>query len=164
MRKIVKKVNFYLAHLSGVALFLLMLLTVADVVLRFTLNRPIPGAFEITEVVIPLMVLFAAAHAHDNGDHVVIDIIYERLPYIPKWIISFISTLIYLAIVVLIGWRLYVHSGNLRLFGAGTSQLQIPHWPILLLGTVAMVGYVVSLILQLFYLIWDRRVLGSDAN
>ena len=161
MRKVMKKINFYCTHVSAVTLAALMLLTVTDVFLRFAFNKPVPGAFEMTEILIPVMVLFAAAYAHNFGDHVVIDIIYVKLPKVARWIISLVSTLIYLAIVVLICWRIYIHSGNLRIIGAETSQLHIPHWPVLLIGSIGMLMFVVTLIADLIFIIKDRGVLGE---
>ena len=145
-------------------MFALMLLTVADVFMRYVFNSPIRGSFELTEMMIPLMVFLGCAHTHDNGDHVVIDVIYEKLPRAPKWIVSIISQLIYLAVMSLMCWRYYIHSGNLRATNAWSSQLEIPHWPILLLGAVATLGYVASLLLDMGAIIFKKEVLGNDSR
>ena len=146
-------------------LLALLLLTVADVFLRRFFNYPIRGSYELTaEILIPLMVFLAGAHAHDYGDHVVVDIIYEKLPFLAKWIISLIGHLIYLGLIVLLCWRLFVHSGNLREVGAWTSQLEIRTWPILFIGAISMLGYIVSLVFELGAIIFKREVLGSDSG
>ena len=165
MRKFSKKINYYCTHAGALVLLALLLLTVADVFMRYVFNTPIRGSYELTaEILIPLSVFLAGAHAHDSGDHVVVDIIYEKLPFIAKWVISMLGHLVYLLIIALLCWRLFVHSNSLREVSAWTSQLEIPTWPVLLIGAIAMLGYVLSLLFELGAIIIKREVLGNDAG
>ena len=164
LRKVTKKINYYCTHGSAVLLLVLLLLTVSDVFLRYVFNSPIRGSYELTEIIVPLMVFLASAHAHDSGDHVVVDIIYEKMPFIAKWVTSMIGHLVYLGLIALMCWRLFVYSNSLREVNAWTSQLEIVLWPILLLGAIAMLGYIASLIVELGAIIIKREVLGSESG
>ena len=61
-------------------LFLMMLLTFADVVARYLFNRPIRGGFEITELTL-LVLIFAGLPLVSHADeHVTMDFIDRLLP------------------------------------------------------------------------------------
>jgi len=164
LRKVTKKINVYCAHGSAVLLFFLLVMTVADVLLRFLFNSPIRGSFELTEITIPLLVLLSTAHGHDSGDHVVVDFLYEMLPFVGKKIASIFTHLIYLALIILMCWRLFIYSGQLRETNSTTSLLEVQLWPILLIGSIAMLGYIASLIVELGAFIFKKEVLGNDTN
>ena len=162
LRKVSKKINYYCAHVSALVLFALLLMTVADVFLRFVFNSPIRGSFELTQMMIPLIVYLSCAHAHDSGDHVVVDVIYEVVPFVAKWVISMLGHIVYLGLMIILSWRLFDLSLDIRSTGAFSSQLELPTWPILMLGAIAIVGYVVSLLFELGTIIFKREVLGDD--
>ena len=145
-------------------LLALLVMTVADVFMRYVFNSPIRGSYELTQIMIPFLVYLACAHAHDSGDHVVVDIIYEKLPFIAKWVISMISHLLYLALMCILSWRLFELSAGVRSTGAFTSQLEIPTWPIMFFGGVAILGYVASVLFELGAIIFKREVLGDESR
>ena len=61
-------------------LFLMMLLTFADVVARYLINRPIRGGFELTELTL-LVLIFAGLPLVSHADeHVTMDFIDRLLP------------------------------------------------------------------------------------
>ena len=61
-------------------LFMMMVLTFADVVARYLINRPIRGGFEITELTL-LVLIFAGLPLVSHADeHVTMDFIDRILP------------------------------------------------------------------------------------
>src|SRR5258707_8401550 len=78
-----KRIDAVLGIASSVLLFGMMLLTFADVVARYLLNRPIRGAFEITELAL-LVLIFAGLPLVSHADeHVTMDFI-DRI--LPSWL------------------------------------------------------------------------------
>lgn len=75
----VKVIEIALLALCGVFLFTLMLIGAADVVLGKVFGRPIPGMFEISEVLVALTTLLALPVVTGRGDHVTVDIIFVQL-------------------------------------------------------------------------------------
>ncbi len=51
-------------------LFMMMLLTVADVIGRYFFNFPIAGTFELTEVMLSLLVFFSIAYTQIHKGHI----------------------------------------------------------------------------------------------
>src|SRR3982750_1796753 len=79
-RKWEKKVDAVLGVASSILLFCMMVLTFFDVVGRYLLNRPIRGAFEVTELAL-LVLIFAGLPLVSHADeHVTMDFIDRILP------------------------------------------------------------------------------------
>ncbi|MFC1985283.1 TRAP transporter small permease subunit [Chloroflexota bacterium] len=69
-----------LAGVSAVFLILLTLLVVVDVSLRYLFAKPIPGALESTELLMPWVCLLGLAYTLARGGHVRVTLILDRLP------------------------------------------------------------------------------------
>lgn len=75
-------------------------LTFLDVVLRTTIDRPISGTIEITELLMVVMFFGSVAHAQWNHAHVNMDIITSRLSKTGENRLGFATDLWSLVIVV----------------------------------------------------------------
>jgi TRAP-type transport system small permease protein len=94
------------AYVSSVTIGVIMMLTVADVFMRYVFKRPITGSTEITEfmMVILLLSIVPAAMAHR---HITVDVFTERLT--PKGQ-AFFDAIMLLAsswLVVIMSWRAF---------------------------------------------------------
>ena len=75
-----KRVDAVLGIAASALLLAMMLLTFVDVVARYLFNRPIRGAFELTELTL-LVLIFAGLPLVSHGDeHVTMDFIDRMLP------------------------------------------------------------------------------------
>ena len=163
MQKAVKSINAKVQYVSGVALIVLMLMTVIDVFWRQLLGKSLSGVFELTPICLTLIVFFAVAYAHDNKEHVIIDVLYEALPRIGKKVFSYIATIINLVIVGLMVWFVLQYGIVLMSNGAATSTLKIPMWPFALCAAFGILCYFFSLICDIIFLI-KGGVLGNDPS
>src|SRR5574338_449932 len=68
-----------LGLLSTVTLFAMMVLTVVDVIGRYILNAPLHGAYELTEVLLALVVFGAAPLVTRRGTHVTTSLFDDRM-------------------------------------------------------------------------------------
>ena len=68
------------AVVAASLIFALLLVFLADIILRSLLNQPIPGVFEYTEVVLVVVVFLGVPYAMQTGAHVAIDSVANRLP------------------------------------------------------------------------------------
>ncbi len=64
----------------AVCLFILMLLTTLDVVGRYFFNEPLPGAFELTELLMVLVIFGALPIVTAQRRHIVVDILDFAVP------------------------------------------------------------------------------------
>lgn len=94
-----------LALAAGVVILLLMLVTVADVFLRYVFNAPLASAWEFTEFSMALIVFLGIAYCGWTGGHIAADVFarwldHPRLRYLPS-VLSFIGA----ALFALIAYR-----------------------------------------------------------
>jgi TRAP-type C4-dicarboxylate transport system permease small subunit len=119
-----------LGYLSAIILFILMLLTVVDVLGRFLLNAPLPGGFEITELMMAALVFAAMPAVTRREDHIVIDLLDFMMP---TWIVRPRQVIVNLLCVVLCAlwaWRTWVLGDRLAGYGEVTEYLHLPLAPI----------------------------------
>jgi tripartite ATP-independent transporter DctM subunit len=142
-------------------LFIMVIITTVDVILRYVFNHPIPGTSEITEVFMIIAIFMAVAHTQDQKGHISIDVFTTRLPPRPKLILELITTFLSLITIVLVSWRVFIQ--GLYFFSKHSMQSQflpIPKGPFAMI--LAFGCIILALILLRDYLrsISNGRKLG----
>ena len=79
LQSVSKELARALYLIAGIAIVLMMLLTCADIVLRF-MRRPIPGTYELVCFLGAVAVAFAMAHTTAQKGHVAVSLIVSLLP------------------------------------------------------------------------------------
>jgi len=118
-----------LSYLGAVALFIMMLLTAADVAGRYLFNRPILGAFELTEFLVLILIFSFLAHAQAEKTHVSVDLLVGR--FSKKWqkVIGFFNHAVCLALMGLFVWMTTLRVMELKEYAEASSNLGIPKYP-----------------------------------
>lgn len=123
---------------AAVALFLMMLLTFADVVGRKLLNASITGNVELTELCMLGTIFIAMPLVSLAGEHVIFDLLDPMLPAsLQRWQRVISNT--FCALLVL-GGAWLIHNRAARVFEDGdtTAQLQIPTGPFIQAASVML--------------------------
>jgi TRAP-type transport system small permease protein len=110
-------------------LFLMMLLTFADVVARYLLNRPIRGGFELTELTL-LVLIFAGLPLVSRADeHVTMDFIDRLLS--PGGAARLLrgTHVISAAIMALLTWLVWLKADRIWAYRDATDVLRIVYGP-----------------------------------
>lgn len=115
-----------LAWVAAALALAMMCLTVADVVGRYFLRSPIRGAFELTEILMGLMVFFALPLMVRRGGNIRVTILFERFPPAAQRWASVATELLGAAICGLIAWRMWLFGSRIQRFGEVTMELRIP--------------------------------------
>ncbi len=103
-----------------------MLITTMDVILRYFFNRPITGTFEMTGLMMGLLVGFSLAFTGLRKGHVNVDLVISRLPKKVQSVINAITCFLSLAIFSLISWRMIAYAESARLGLLATQSIHIP--------------------------------------
>jgi len=133
--KIVASVSNILNNIAMVVLFIMMSLTAVDVFFRYFFNRPIAGSYELTEFMMVILVSFGLARCAVERGHVNVDLIITRFSKKTQTIITGITSLLSLALSVLITWQSFIHIEDIFQSKLKTPVLLIPVYPF-----VAFVG------------------------
>jgi len=127
----VKGASSALAAIAGAALCLLMLLTIADVVMRI-LGRPIVGTYELVGLGGAIAIGLSLPLTSWVRGHIYVDSFVARLPRLPRAILNVATRLLVLALFFLIGWNLLKYAVDLRGAGEVTPTLRVPFFPVTL--------------------------------
>jgi TRAP-type C4-dicarboxylate transport system permease small subunit len=119
-----------LGGLAAVVLFVLMMLTVVDVVGRDVFNAPLPGGFELTELMMAVLVFAALPAVTQRESHIVIDLL-DFLT--PRWLVVPRQVAIYVLCAAVLGlwsWRTWAWGDRMARYGDVTEFLKIPLAPV----------------------------------
>ena len=126
--KIGKELSRVLFWIAGVAIFIMMVLTCADVVLRF-LRRPIPGTYELVCFLGATAVSFAMAYTSVQKGHVEVSLFVRMFPERIQGVIGSITSLFGLILFVFIMWQSVLYGNDLRTTAEVSLTLQLPFYP-----------------------------------
>jgi TRAP-type C4-dicarboxylate transport system permease small subunit len=113
-----------------VLLFVMMMLTTGDVVGRYVLNSPIPGAYELNEFLMVAVVFLPLALVQAGQGHVRVELVLNRLPFRARLVMETIALIVALALYGLITWYgLQDALTNLRVGEHTIGLVSLPVWP-----------------------------------
>lgn len=116
-------------------LFLMMLLTVADVVLRATLNKPIIGATEIVEQMMVAVVFLGLGWCALKGKQIRVELFVSHYKPGTQRAVDLIVYFAGLILVALICWRTFLETLNVHDLGLTSAYIEVPKYPFYALAT-----------------------------
>ena len=134
---------------AGILIFALMLLGVAQIVLRTVLRAPIFGYIDIVEVAMVGFAVLAISFVQRVGGHVRMELVVARFRGRALWIAEAAGTALAIFIVAVLIPYAYRHFERAFEFGDSTIDIEIVTWPAKLLVPVALAILLVRLVLQL---------------
>jgi TRAP-type transport system small permease protein len=142
VRRIASAPNKWLHSVAMIVLLLLMFLTVGDVVGRYLVGfipglGPIPGAFELTEFMLAVIVLTAIGHTQMKEGHISIDLIVERFSPRVRAIIDTVTHFLSLAMFALVTWRTIKYAQLLYESNDVSGVLRLPVYPFLVVAAIS---------------------------
>ena len=132
-----------LRYAAATLLFAMMAVTLIDVAGRDLLARPLPGAFELTEVLVALVVFAGLPLVSSKGQHVAASLIDRRLPPRALRLRARLVAALGAAILAVIAWRLWVLAARLAEYGDTFEFIGLPQF--LLAYAMAVLAAVAAL-------------------
>ncbi len=149
------RVEGWLALVSGVAVFSLMVLAVISVGGRNFANAPLPGYIDWIEQIMPLIAFMGVAYTQRDGGHIRMDMLVGALRGRALWGAEIITVSLMLVLMVLLVWGTWAHFQRSIDFAMpnwsrdSSMDINIPIWPAKLLVPVAFSVLCLRLGLQL---------------
>ena len=110
----------------------MMLLVTTDVLLRYFLNQPIKGTFELVEFMMAVVVCLGIAYTGVRKGHVAVDVVVSRFSPRVQALIGSFNWLVSLGLFSLISWKGVEYARTLWESGLVSSQLYVPVFPFVL--------------------------------
>jgi TRAP-type transport system small permease protein len=138
-----KKGVFSTGRIAGfvgmAALAALMLIPLIDILMRRIFTSALPGAYELSELALGLMVFATLAYCGVRGSHIVVDVITSHLPRKTQGIVDIVILFISSAAMGLMSWQLISRAFTLKAGHEVTTILYIPVFPFVLLAGLGCV-------------------------
>lgn len=114
---------------AGTTLVAMMLLTVADVVLRY-LGWPILGTYELVSMGAAVVIGFAVPHTSWVRGHISVDFLVERLPELRRDVVLVFTRIAGIALFAATGAYLIKKGLYMRSTGQVSLTLLMPFYPV----------------------------------
>ena len=124
-----RRADAVLGIAASALLSCLMLVTFVDVVARYLFNRPIRGAFEVTELLL-LVLIFAGLPLVSHADeHVTMDFIDRMLPARAVPVLIRAVHALVAAVFFFLTWQVMIKAARISAYGDTTDVLRIAVGP-----------------------------------
>ncbi len=123
-----KRVITGFAVISCVTIAIMMFSTTIDTILRYVFNRPIPGVFELNEVILVVCVFMGIAWCQVDRGHIRVTMLMVRMSRRKAVIMDTIVWIIALGFVMIMAietWHDAVYAYSIKMFRWGTVQMPI---------------------------------------
>ncbi len=115
--------------IAGVAVTAMMVLTVADVLLRAA-GHPIIGTFEIVALLLALVIGFGIPQVSLDRGHVYMDFLLEKISKKGRKVMNTLSRLLCLFLFACIGYNLFNVGARFHASGEVSATMSIPFYPV----------------------------------
>jgi TRAP-type C4-dicarboxylate transport system permease small subunit len=115
--------------ISAVTLTGIMLLTVADVLLR-AWGRPILGTYEVVSIMLAVVIGLSIPKVSLDRGHVYMEFLLERLSSKNRAIMQTITRVFCIVLFLLIGYNLFSIANEFRISGEVTNTIRWPFYPV----------------------------------
>lgn len=123
--KTLEKLSDFLKIIGGIALVIMMLLTVVDAVGRY-LKYPIFGSIEIIGFLAAIVLTAALPYTYKLDGHVAVEIVTRLLPPKLQTFIEIIIRILSLALFSFISWQMFLYGQDLYRAGEVSMNLRFP--------------------------------------
>jgi len=134
----------------------MMLLTVADVVLRAFFGYPVRGMLELIELGLACSVFLGMPAVFLRKEHLVVDVIDQLTGPAVVRLLDLAAALVSFGLLALMAWQMVPVARGMYEFGDVTPDLSIPkiyYWVPVLLGVVGSAAAALVFVLR-----WRRRL------
>jgi TRAP-type C4-dicarboxylate transport system permease small subunit len=129
--RLAKWLDGLLGLFAATLLFAMMALTFVDVLGRYLLSSPVPGAFELTEVAMGLLIFAGLPLISARDGHVAVNIADEMLPARVLRLRALVLDLLICACTAILAWTLWDKGLQLSKYGDATAYLGLKLGPVL---------------------------------
>ena len=127
--KNVERISKFLNAIAGINLTFLMLLTIADVVLRL-FKKPVVGTYEMVAFAGAVVIGFSMPLTSYVRQHIFVDFLILKFPQKVRDIFNIATRCLVIALFLLVGWNMFKYAWDLQKSGEVSLTLQMPFYPV----------------------------------
>jgi TRAP-type C4-dicarboxylate transport system permease small subunit len=151
LSKVTRAVN----GIGIVIIFLLMLLTVTDVVLRKLFSKGILGTLELSEFMMAAIVFFSLAEGELQNRNVNVDLFVRKLSLKSRVIIDAIMKILGFVLYCFITFAVFSYAGLMKSSGEVSLDLWLPKYLLIYVVAVALIIFSAVLLFHMITAVKD---------
>jgi TRAP-type C4-dicarboxylate transport system permease small subunit len=131
-----------LSDVAALALVAMMLLTIADIVMKNLFHRPFSGTFELVEFLMVIAVFFGMPEVFRLQSNICVDLIDYLVKVSAQAVIRVFGALASLLFLLILAWAMLGPAWDTVAYRQNTQEIGIPlfaYWLPILLGTALMI-------------------------
>ena len=141
---------------ASAALVVMMVLTCADVFMRYLFNHPITGTYDLVGLLGAVLAAFAMPFTMLKKGHVAVEILIQSLSRDKQLIVETFTHLLGISLFLVLVWQAIGLSRDMRAAGEVTPTLLLPFYPIVYCMAVCFFGLCLAILFNLLH-IWTKR-------
>ena len=145
-----------LEYLCSLSLFAIVAVTFVDVIGRYVIDKPLPGASEYIQFAMALTIFAGLPLITRTREHISVELLNYLKGPLRRVKLVFVDTMS-LAAVLLLARQLYIQAKDYAEVGTGTTVLDMPMAP--LAATMAVLAAITVLVLA--RMLWDDIRFGD---
>ena len=151
------------AAVAAALLFAMMIVTTIDVIGRYVFAQPLPGASEISQILLGLIIYFALPAVCLNQEHIVVGLVFDRLPSRARQLAGAVVNGVGAALLLVAARELWNHGGRLASYNDVTIYLRVPTGPLArVMAVLALVSGLLLLVNAWLVAAGRKRAGGAD--
>jgi len=161
LERFVYWVTHRLSMVAQTALFLIMLIILANIVMRY-FWAPIKGTYEMVEVLGALFLSLGAAYCAVTRSNIAVEFAVEMLSPKKQTLVDIGTNLISFLFIAFISWGVLEYAGTVYQRGRETAALGLPLFPVYYLVSLGMFLLALVVLTELIRLILVLALKGGE--
>lgn len=135
-------------------------LTFVSVILRYFFSWSIPDSYDLTRLLLGILIFWGMAVASYRGDHITVDLLWSAMPPRLQRVTDTFASIFTLVALVTFTWMFWTKVIGTRVDNVETYDLREPVWIYYLIAWIGLAAAVVLLVLRTARLMLWPETLG----
>lgn len=140
-------------------------LTFVSVILRYFFSWAIPDSYDLTRLLLGILIFWGMAVASFRGDHITVDLLWGAVPPRAQRVMDTFASIVTLVALATFTWMFATKVINTRADNVETFDLREPVWIYYLIAWIGLAAAVVLLILRtLRLMLWPEKAAAAQPH
>ena len=136
-------------EVAGGVLAVVTALTFVSVVLRYVFAWSIPDSYDLSRLLLGVLIFWGIAVAGFRGDHIMVELFWSVLPPRGRQALDVLATLFAIGCMAVFAWAMLGKVADELASGETTYDIHLPVWPFYGVAWLGIVAGTVMLLLRL---------------
>ena len=159
-----RHVEDILSYVSAAAVAAMMVITVADVLVRYLTTTNVPGSYEYVSLLFVLVIYLGLAFAQRENSHIAIDALYSRLPRRYRKLLQLFQLSAFFIFASTLTWYTAASTWDNYVLGDTIlGAISVVTWPSRLTISIGFLVLSLRFLIQLVNLVFQDKLIEEEA-